>query len=245
VKKNYFFLFLVVMSLSFLLISCGNADNDAATQQKVDGQSNVELQQKEPQKESEEAAYVVGTDYEVLAKEYNTQKPDKVVVYEFFGYTCPHCFHFEPFIEPWSKSKPASVEFVKVPLNFHPSWSIYQQAYLTAESMGIAEQTHSALFKALHEKNKRFSSLDELAQWYADESGVNKDEFISTADSFIIDANQRKADGLGFQMQITGTPTVIVDGKYKVIPKKDRQEEIKVLNFLIAKRAKEKDINIK
>jgi len=242
VKKNYFFQLLVVMSLSFLLISCGNADNGTATQQKVDESSNVETQQKEPLEESVNSAYLEGKDYGILAKEYDTKRPDKVVVYEFFGYTCPHCFHFEPFIEPWSKSKPAYVEFVKVPLNFHPSWSIYQQAYLTAESMGIAEQTHSALFKALHDKNKRFSSLGELAQWYADETGVDKDEFISTGDSFIIDANQRKSDGLGFQMKITGTPTVIVDGKYRILPKKDRQEEIKVLNFLIAKRAKEKNI---
>ena len=108
--------------------------------------------------------------------------------------------------------------------------------------MGVADKAHNALFKALHEQNKRFRSIEELAAWYEDETGVDKDKFISTADSFIIDANQRKADSMGAKMQITGTPTIIVDGKYKVLPKKDRQEEIKVLDFLIEKRAKEKGL---
>lgn len=235
IKSRNLFL-LIVLSLSFLLMSCSNADNQG------NAQSNDVTQKIEPQEESVDAPYLVGKDYGVLSKEYDTESPNKVVVYEFFGYTCPHCFHFEPFIEPWAQSKADNVEFVKVPLNFNPSWSIYQQAYLTAKTMGVADQAHSALFKALHEQNKRFRSLEELAAWYEDETGVDKDKFISTADSFIIDANQIKADGMGAKMQITGTPTVIVDGKYKILPKKDRAEEIKVLNFLIEKRAKEKGL---
>lgn len=230
----------MVLSLSFLLMSCGNADNKTEIQSKEVAHQNESPV--EPQEEPADAPYLVGKDYGVLSKVYDTQSPDKVVVYEFFGYTCPHCFHFEPFIEPWAQSKPDNVEFIKVPLNFHPSWSIYQQAYLTAQTMGVAEKAHKDLFKALHEQNKRFRSIEELAAWYEDETGVEKEKFISTADSFIIDANMRKADGMGAKMQITGTPTVIVDGKYKVLPKKDRQEEIKVLNFLIEKRTKEKSL---
>ena len=217
-------------------MSCSNADNQGNTQ------SNEVTQKIESQEESADSPYLVGKDYGVLSKEYDSESPNKVVVYEFFGYTCPHCFHFEPFIEPWAQSKADNVDFIKVPLNFHPSWSIYQQAYLTAKAMGIADQTHKVLFKALHEKNRRFRTIEELAAWYEDETGVDKDKFISTANSFIIDSNQLKADGMGAKMQITGTPTVIVDGKYKVLPKKDRAEEIKVLNFLIEKRAKEKGL---
>ncbi len=235
IKSRNSFL-LIVLCLSFLLVSCSNADN------KADTKSAGIPQQNEPQEESADAPYLLGKDYALLSKEYDTQSPNKIVVYEFFGYTCPHCFHFEPFIEPWAQSKADNVEFVKVPLNFNPSWSIYQQAYLTAKTMGVADKAHNALFKALHEQNKRFRSIEELAAWYEDETGVDKDKFISTADSFIIDANQRKADSMGAKMQITGTPTIIVDGKYKVLPKKDRQEEIKVLDFLIEKRAKEKGL---
>ena len=237
-KHNYFLL--LVLTLTFVLTSCADTGSGNDTQQASTVKAKVESPQ--PMKKQGKADYEVGKDYELLAKSYDTKMPHNVVVYEFFGYTCPHCFHFEPFIEPWAQSKADYVEFVKVPLSFHPSWEIYQQAYLTAKAMGVAEKAHKALFKALHEKNRRFRNIEELAAWYADETGINKGEFVSTAESFIIDAKQMKANGMGAKMQITGTPTVIVNGKYKIKPKKDRQEEIKVLNFLIEKIAKEKGL---
>lgn len=183
---------------------------------------------------------VTSGDYDEFDKPFATQNSDQVVVYEFFGYSCPHCFSFQPYMEKWLENKPDYVKLIRVPLNFQSGWDNLQQAYLTAEIMGISEQSHQKLFSAIHNDHKRFNSIDELAQWYADEMGVDKDEFLSTADSFILDSKQRKADILGFKMQVTSTPTLIINGKLR--PSKniqDRDRIMKVLDFLVKKEAKE------
>lgn len=226
-----------IIFVSLFLFSCGEKD---ALQAEVDY-----LKANTPKKETtaqkpQEPIYKLGEHYELLEKPYATDNPNQVVVYEFFGYTCPHCFHFEPYINKWLESTTDKLKFVRVPLNFQPSWEIFQKAYLTAEVMGIAEQTHLKLFKALHEEHKRFHTIDELATWFADETDINKEEFLSTADSFILDSKMTKADSMGFQMQITGTPTLIVNGKYR--PSKsirDHDKVMKILRFLINKEAKE------
>lgn len=186
---------------------------------------------------------VTSGDYDEFDKAYTTQNSDQVVVYEFFGYSCPHCFSFQPYMEKWLENKPDYVKLIRVPLNFFPnndSWKILQQAYLTSELMGITEKSHQKLFNAIHNDHKRFNSIEELAQWYEDELGINKDEFLSTANSFLLDSKLRKADNMGLKMQVTSTPTLIVNGKLR--PSKnihDRDKVMEVLDFLVEKEAKE------
>ncbi len=231
---------LLTLFLSVFLISCDQDKQQKNTTENQSNQTNVIEQTSEASNTSQNAEeeYKLGVDYFELPTPYPTENESQVVVYEFFGYTCPHCFHFEPFLNKWLASKPDYAVLTRVPLNFHPSWSIYQQAYLTAQTMGLVDKTHSQLFKALHEEHKRFQTIDELASWYEDQTGVNKDAFLSTAESFILDSAQRKADNIGFKMQISGTPSLVVNGKYKVSNKiKDKNKTIEVLNYLVEKEA--------
>lgn len=182
--------------------------------------------------------FVEEGDYISLKTPYDTENNNQVVVYEFFGYTCPHCYTFEPYLNKWLENKPDYVKFVRVPMNFQPRWANFQQAYLTAEIMGIADQAHSQMFAAIHKEHKPFRTLDAIAQWYADNTGVDKDAFLSTSDSFILDSKIRKADSMGFKMQITSTPTLVINGKYKAAKRKNREEIMEILDFLIEKEAK-------
>ena len=82
-----------------------------------------------------------------------------------------------------------------------------------------------------------------MAQWYADNSDVTKEEFLSTAQSFIIDSNVRKADKMGLLMQVTGTPTIIVNGKYKPNnTSRNREDVLKTMDELVEIEAKEMGI---
>ncbi len=231
---------LLTFFLSVVLTSC-NKDEPKTTQEPVKTVQTKPLSsEKKGDKESTTAQedFKPGVDYFELGTPYETDDKSHVVVYEFFGYTCPHCYHFEPFLNKWIEGKPDYAVLKRVPLNFQPAWAIFQQSFLTAETMGLVDKTHSQLFKALHEEHKRFRTIDELASWYANEAGVNKEAFLSTAESFILDAAQRKADNMGFKMQITGTPSLVVNGKYKVSNKiKDRNRTLKVLDFLVKKEA--------
>lgn len=226
--KSIVKIFTTTILVSLLLISCGEKNNS-----KEEVIQSISKTLKTDLLTSEK-------DYETFSIPYDTQNKEKVVVYEFFGYACQHCFTFEPYINKWLETKPDYVEFIRVPLNFQPSWANYQQAFLTAEVMGIVEQSHTKLFEALHKDRKRFNTMDEIATWYADEFDIDKDVFLSTADSFILDSKLRKADNMGFKMQVTSTPTLIINGKHRAAKAilNDRDKIMKVLDFLIEKEAK-------
>jgi thiol:disulfide interchange protein DsbA len=234
---------LIAVFLSLFLFSCSEGDkNDElmAEYEVVEANQQKNNPIVEAPQLPQGPKYKLGVEYEKLDVPYDTENTEQVVVYEFFGYTCPHCFYFEPFIEKWLKTKRVYINFTRVPLNFQPGWGSYQQAYLTAELMGFAQEGHAKLFKAIHNDHKHFDSIDELADWYASETGVKKKAFLSTADSFVLDSKQRKADKMGFLMKVKGTPTVVVNGKYKISTKiRNRDEIISVMDFLIEKEAKE------
>ena len=225
-----------------MLLSCTSENDSGELNAEYDLLKSDKVEEKvetsKDIKKSNKPKYTLGEDYELLNKPYATENPKKVIIYEFFGYSCPHCFYFEPFINKWFKTKPGYVELKRVPLNFQQGWGDLQQAYLTAEAMGIEELSHDKLFDAIHNQHKRFNSIDELAQWYAQELKIDKDEFLATTESFILDSKIRKADKMGFDMQVTSTPSLIVNGKYRISKKiRDRDEIINIMRFLIAKEA--------
>ncbi len=184
----------------------------------------------------ESTDYQAGIHYAVLNPAWDTQS-DEVVVYEFFGYLCPHCYSFQPYMKGFEQRKKDNVKLVRVPVVFQPLWKIYAQAYYAAENLGILEKSHQAFFQAIHEQKKQFRTIEQIAQWFADSFGVDKDQFLSTANSFMVDGMIRKGAQMMRQMQIQSTPTLVVNGKYKPNSKqlKSRQDMINLMDYLIAK----------
>ncbi len=146
-----------------------------------------------------------------------TPSPDgKVEVVEAFSYLCSHCNTFEPFIRNWKERKPEFVKFKRIPVIFgRRTWELYARAYVTAEMMGIADTAHAPLMDALWKEKKVLRSMEELAEFYAD-FGVSEREFLATSDSFAVDARLRKDQRLTQSYGVSGTPTMIVNGKYLV-----------------------------
>lgn len=173
------------------------------------------LSSAQAQTTSQSQSYNEGLQYTVLDPAYDTESKDQVIVYEFFGYKCPHCASFQPFVDPWHKKLPKHVKLVRVPVVFQAGWDILAKAYHTAETMGIADKTHKAMFDAIHKKRIRFRSIEQIAEWYAENFGVDKEAFLSTANSFMIDSKMRQASNMMRTMQVTSTPTLIINGKYK------------------------------
>jgi len=74
---------------------------------------------------------VEGKDFTRLPTPINLPRTGKVEVIEFFWYGCPHCFAFEPTIEPWIAKLPADVHFRRVPVQFDALKEIHQQIFYT------------------------------------------------------------------------------------------------------------------
>jgi len=162
--------------------------------------------------------YIQGSHYDLIDPAYETDNKEQVIVYEFFGYKCPHCSSFQPFIKPWHDKLPEHVKLVRIPVVFQAGWEVLAKAYYTAETMGIIEKTHIPMFDALHKQRKRLNTLDDVADWYADNFQIDKQAFLATANSFMIDSKIRQSHNLMRKMRVTSTPTLIINGKY--IPNK-------------------------
>src|SRR5437868_5069067 len=60
-----------------------------------------------------------GAQYRKLEPRQPTDVPaGKIEVLEFFRYSCPHCFSFEPVLAAWVARLPKDVVFKRVPVSF-------------------------------------------------------------------------------------------------------------------------------
>jgi thiol:disulfide interchange protein DsbA len=184
--------------------------------------------------------YVEGVHYTKTANTSAARRDGKIDVVEVFSYLCPHCSSFQPYVDNWHSKMPDNVSFSRIPVIFQASWQPYAVSYYTAETMGILDQAHKAMFNAIHRERKQFRSMDQLADFYA-QFGVTSDQFMSTAQSFAVDTKLRKgvqltgARGWGVQ----STPTLIVAGKYRVNASQalPQGQMFNVVNYLVAKEA--------
>lgn len=141
---------------------------------------------------------------------------DKVEVVEMFSYLCTHCYTFDPYMNRWAEKAPDHVEFRRLPVVFgRSSWEIYARGYVTAEIMGLDDRAHEAMMERLWKEKKILRSIEEIADFYT-QFGVDKAKFLSTAKSFAVDGRIRKDQQLVRDWGITGTPSVVVNGKYRI-----------------------------
>ncbi len=181
-------------------------------------------------------APVAGTDYvEIPGGTPFQPGTGKIEVVEVFGYTCPACASFEPLVASWAATVPADVEFVPVAAPFGGFWLPYAKAYYTAEAMGVAPQSHDAMFKAFHLERSldHESSDEEIAQFYA-QFGVDPKQFASTMSSFAINAKLNRARQFLMRSGVDSTPTMVVNGKYRVLGPRPYEEVLDITDHLIA-----------
>jgi thiol:disulfide interchange protein DsbA len=156
---------------------------------------------------------------------------------EAFSYLCSHCNTFEPFIGAWKKRKPDDVEFRRIPVVFgRGSWELYARGYVTAEMMNIGEAAHTAMMDRLWKEKNTMRSMEELAEFYS-QFGADKDKFLATANSFAVETRLMKDQNKVRDFGITGTPSLILNGKYRIagsaaVPNYDVM--LDVVDFLIA-----------
>lgn len=160
------------------------------------------------------AEFEAGKNYTELNQAVPVSQPGKIEVVELFWYGCPHCYAFEPTINPWVEKLPQDVHFVRIPAMFGGLWNIHGQLFLTLESMGVERKVHHAIFEKLHDNAKSLTTPEEMAAFVA-EQGVDKDKFLSTYNSFAIKGQIEKAKKLAMAYQVSGVPTLVVNGKYR------------------------------
>jgi len=177
-----------------------------------------------------------GKTYTELSPAVGVSEPGKIEVVEMFWYGCPHCYAFEPVLNPWIAKLPADVNFIRIPAMFGGIWDIHGQMYVTLDMMGVEKKVHSAVFDAIHKEHKMFKTPEEMADFVATQ-GVDRAKFLETYNSFAVAGIVKKDKDLAVKYGIQGVPTLIVNGKYRfdVGSAGGEEQALNVADQLIAK----------
>lgn len=175
--------------------------------------------------------WVEGKNYFRIEPAQPTSHPGKIEVTEVFSYGCPACNAFHTTAEQIAKNLPANAVMVYIPASFIPqeNWPTLQRAYFTAQAMGVADKGNEAMFDAVW-KTKELSSMnaagtglkptsalptiEDIAKVYA-KFGADPQQFAGIANSFAVNIKMKRADDLIKAYGVTGTPTMVINGKYR------------------------------
>ena len=177
-----------------------------------------------------------GVHYQLIQPAQPTANADKVEVVEVFGYTCPHCANFQPHMDSWLERQGDDVDFSRIPVVFSPAWEPFARAYYTALALNVLDQSHGALFDALHKQRKPLRSPEDLATFFT-EFGVSEEDFLKTTKSFAVNTRVTRGTTTAQRYGVTGTPSMVINGRYLTTGRMagSMQKVIQVTDYLIAK----------
>eukprot|EP01114_Cavostelium_apophysatum_P007932 TRINITY_DN20157_c0_g1_i2.p2 TRINITY_DN20157_c0_g1~~TRINITY_DN20157_c0_g1_i2.p2 ORF type:complete len:218 (+),score=42.50 TRINITY_DN20157_c0_g1_i2:412-1065(+) len=159
-----------------------------------------------------------GVDYQTLAAPQPVQATGKKVeVIEFFAYHCPACNALEPTLNNWVKKQGDNIVMRRIHLPFQGPADPEAHLFLTLEAMGKLEEYHPRVFQAVHVQRQRLMKDDAIIEWAA-KNGLDRAKFMETWNSFGVTTKLRRLGQISNGYKVTGTPTIIIDGKYVVSP---------------------------
>tara|TARA_Y100000768_G_scaffold213144_1_gene160626 strand:+ start:36 stop:683 length:648 start_codon:yes stop_codon:yes gene_type:complete len=209
--------FLTSISLFVILISCTSEEKNSL----------------EP---SSGEKYRAGVHYEILDNPTTVRDPSKIEVTEVFWFGCNHCYALEPYIARWKKDVPADVAFIKSPATWNEMLKTHANIYYTAKALGIEQQFVPAAFNTIQNEGRRLTGNTEL-EYYFRGFDIDRNKYKAVSTSFGVRNAVEQADKKMKQWKVTGVPSLIVNGKYKVSASRAvRTDQLfDVVDFLVEK----------
>ncbi|TXH66526.1 MAG: thiol:disulfide interchange protein DsbA/DsbL [Lysobacteraceae bacterium] len=180
----------------------------------------------------------LGTDYKIIPNGQPFEPLNgKIEVVEVFNFVCPACASFQPLVVSWKKRLPPDVRFTYVPAAFGGNWDQFVRSYYAAQTMGIAEKAHEKTYDAIHLEDKlkgeRGEDSDAAIAAFYSQFGVDAKQFAGNMRSFAVTGKYNKARQYIISAGVNSTPTVIVNGKYKV-EGRSFEDKVRIADILIA-----------
>jgi thiol:disulfide interchange protein DsbA len=200
----------------------------------------------------ESAQWKPGVNYDVISPaQPTTVEPGKVEVLEVFWLGCPHCFALEPYIRDWLKTKPAYIQYVRVPVMWDdPMRRGHAKLFYTLESLGGDDLVEKA-FDYIHNVETQTGNESVLVtnsdgdsfkqqQAWAQQNGIDADAFAKAYNSFYVNTQLQQAAETTTEYQVQSVPYIAIDGKFTTDVGKasgggdDPKKLISLIDFLAA-----------
>ena len=164
-----------------------------------------------------------GVNYDpVVPAQPTSVAPGKVEVVEVFWLACPHCYALEPRVRSWLKTKPAYIEFVRVPVIWQQMHREHARLYYTLEALNRDDLVAKA-FDTIHQDLENHvpplvgqsdDATSRLQQQFATQNGISADDFAKAYNSFSVSSNLQRAEEMTQRYHVQGVPLFVVNGKY-------------------------------
>ena len=177
-----------------------------------------------------------GRDYvEIPGGQAWAARPGRIEVAELFGYTCPHCAHFEPLLAQWKQRQGKDVDLALVPAVYGGAWDVWARAFFAASDLGLLPRSHEAVFAAIHRDGRlpRNPSAQELGTFFSS-YGVDGDRFRAAMADPKVDARMDRARKFAIASGAEGTPTLVVNGRYRVTAA-SLEDALRITDWLVAR----------
>ena len=180
--------------------------------------------------------YVEGRHYQILDNPTVTRNPSKVEVVEVFWFGCNHCYSLESYIQPWKRNLPNDVDFWKSHITWNAQAETHARLFYSAKALGIEEKAIPAAFTAIWREGRNLLGNSEV-EYFFKGFGIEKERYLSVSNSFGVNNAVKQANNRMRQWTVTGVPTIIVNGKYKVSGTREigTSKLLDVVDFLIEK----------
>jgi thiol:disulfide interchange protein DsbA len=150
--------------------------------------------------------------------EYRVIKPQPIStagieVIDFFWYGCPHCHNLQPALERWISRKPADVTVRRIPAVLRDSWAPHARIYYTLEALGEVDRLHQRVYYGYHVEELAMSKPEVVSEW-AVRNGIARERWDEAYNSAAVQRKVEEAARLSRAYSVTGTPTLVVNGRY-------------------------------
>lgn len=174
--------------------------------------SAVAQQPAESQKPAAYAPVRADVEYRVI-KPQPISVASGIEVIDFFWYGCPHCYNLQPALERWINRKPADVTIRRIPAILRDSWAPHARIYYTLEALGEVERLHQRVYHGYHVEELAMSKPEVMSEW-AMRNGIARERWDEAYNSGAVQRKVEEAARLSRAYSVTGTPTLVVNGRY-------------------------------
>ena len=177
-----------------------------------------------------------GEHYDIVSPVLRTSNTEKIEVMEFFWFGCGHCYTFEPLLAAWKKTLADDVVFKGSPAIWNSTMEIHAKVFYTAEVLGISEKINPVIFRAINQDRRPLTAESDIATLF-ESSGVLRSDFFDAFNSFGVGSQVRQASSRARSAKITGTPEIVINGKYRISTRKagNQTNMLKIADYLIEK----------
>ena len=139
-----------------------------------------------------------------------------VEVVEFFSYTCPHCAHFAPKLTAWRAQQPDNVRLIYLPVSWRADMLAPQRLYFTLAQLNRLD-LHEQVFADWNNDPNSLATDAAVLNW-ALRQGFDQKIWQRTYNSAATSRQVRATQQAFRRFELQGVPSVVVNGRYALIP---------------------------